>query len=530
MPKTQAVPPVGYHYLTSRGKTCRVRRAEVNAAAVLRPRKDAHARPVNVTPDVIDPKSKVSWPTQAVAIGASLLIAGCASMAPTYDPPPLPVASSYATDDLQEGTRAAAIGWRDYFTDPRLQALIVQALDHNRDLRVAAFRVEEARATYGIQRADLFPNVDAQAGMNRSRTPANLSATGQPFIGSQYQVGVGTTSWEIDFWGRVRSLRDAALESFLASDASRRAAAIGLVAQVAGSDLVLCELNERIVIANQTVASHQESVRIFTRRVEVGSLSRLELTQVQTLLMQAQAVATQLEQARAAEFDTLTLLAGTPVAMPPLQQKLDERDAMAELLPGLPSELLTQRPDIVAAEHQLRAAHASIGAARAAFFPRVSLTGSLGTASTELDGLFASGSRTWSFSPNISLPIFDGGRLRNNLSLADARRDIAVATYEKTVQSAFRDVADALAARRWLAAQLAIAERARATQAERARLSRLRYDNGGAAFFEVLDAQRDLLSAEQQLVQTRRALLASRISLYAALGGGAMDHVPGPTP
>ena len=469
-------------------------------------------------------------PTRAAAFGAALLLAGCASMAPPYDTPLLPVAPSYAGDSLPEGVRAAAVGWRDYFIDPRLQALIAQALDNNRDLRVAALRVAEARATYGIQRADRFPGLVGQGGLDRSRTPANLSATGQPLTGSQYRVALGVASWEIDFWGRVRSLQDAALESFLASDASRRAAAIGLVSQVANSDLTLCELNERIAIASQTVASRQESFRIFSRRVAVGATSRLDLTQVETLLLQAQAVAAQLEQARAAELDALTLLVGAPVALPPLRQRLDERSALAELLPGLPSELLTQRPDIVSAEHQLKAAHANIGAARAAFFPRVALTGSLGTASTELDGLFASGSRTWSFSPSISLPLFDGGRLRNNLSLAETRRDIAVATYEKTVQSAFRDVADALSARRWLAAQLTIAESARATQAERARLSRLRYDHGGAAFLEVLDAQRDLLSAEQQLVQTRRALLATRISLYAALGGGAMDHAPGPTP
>ena len=484
----------------------------------------------NVTPDDVDPTSTPPWATRAVAVGAALLIAGCASMAPPFETPPLPVAPSYAGDSLQEGTRAAALGWRDYFSDPRLQALIAQALDNNRDLRVAVLRVEEARAGYGIQRADLFPNLNARAGLDRSRTPANLSPTGQSLIGSQYQVALGVASWEIDFWGRVRSLKDAALASFLASDASRRAAAIGLVSQVASSDLALCELNERIAIASQTVASRQESFRIFSRRVEVGSTSRLDLTQVQTLLMQAQAVAAQLEQARAAELDALTLLVGAPVALPPLQQKLDDRSALAELRPDLPSDLLTQRPDIVSAEHQLRAAHANIGAARAAFFPRVALTGSLGTASAELDGLFASGSGTWNFSPSISLPLFDGGRLRNNLSLAETRRDIAVATYEKTVQSAFRDVADALSARRWLAAQLTIAKSARATQAERARLSRLRYDNGGAAFLEVLDAQRDLLSAEQQLVQTRRALLANRINLYAALGGGAMDHAPGPTP
>ena len=194
---------------------------------------------------------------------------------------------------------------------------------------------------------------------------------------------------------------------------------------------------------------------------------------------------------------------------------------MAALPAGLPSDLLTQRPDIVAAEHQLRAAHAQIGAARAAFFPRIALTSSLGTASAELGGLFDSGSSAWTFSPSISLPIFNGGRLRNNLNLTEVRRDLAVANYEKTVQGAFRDVSDALAARQWLARQLAIAQEGQAAQAERARLSQLRYDNGSSAFLDVLDAQRDLLVANQQTVQLRRALLSSQVSLYAALGGGA---------
>jgi outer membrane protein, multidrug efflux system len=477
---------------------------------------------------------KTTLPTQraihAAAVVSVLVISGCSSMAPVYTVPNLPVPPTYASDTLQIGTRAAAVGWKDYFTDPRLQALIAQALDNNRDLRVAVLRVEVARAAYGIQRADQFPEVNVQTGVDRSRMPGSLSPTGVPLTGSQYRVALGAASWEIDFWGRVRSLKDAALENFLASAASRRASALGLVSQVVNSDLTLREFNERIAIANETVASRQESFRIFSRRVAVGSTSRFDLTQVQTLLMQAQAVAAQLEEARASELQALTLLVGAQVDLPPLQQKLEERFVLAELLPGVPSDLLTQRPDIVAAEHQLKSANADIGAARAAFFPRIALTSSLGAASNELDGLFKAGSRSWSFSPTFSLPLFDGGRLRNNLSLAQTRHDIAIAIYEKTVQSAFRDVADALATRHWLIAQLSIAESASAIQAERTRLSRLRYNNGGAAFLEVLDSQRDLLSAELQLVQTRRALLANRISLYAALGGGAMDYAAGTTP
>ena len=460
--------------------------------------------------------------TIAASSALALLIAGCASLAPPYEVPALPIAAAYTSPAPPHGDRAAAFGWRDYFADPQLQALIALALDHNRDLRTAVLRVDEARAAYGIVRAERFPAINAQAGVDRSRTPADLSFTGQPLIASQYQVGLGMASWEIDFWGRVRNLQDAALESYLSTAAASRAARIALVAQVANSYLILREFDERGALAQQTIASHQESVRIFTRRVEVGATSRLNLTQVQTLLTQAQELGAQLELQRAAQFNALTLLVGVPIELPPAVGQLDERTTLRALRPGLPSELLTARPDIVAAEHQLKAANANIGAARAAFFPRLALTSSLGTASAELGGLFAAGSHAWIFSPSISLPIFDGGRLRNNLSLAETRRDLAVANYEKTVQIAFRDVSDALSARFWLERQVLIARRALATQVERARLSQLRFEHGASPYLDVLDAQRDLLSAQQQLVQTRRALLTSGVGLYAALGGGAI--------
>lgn len=445
-------------------------------------------------------------------------------MVPLYETPALPVSPQYASHTAGQGVSAAAIGWRDYFADPQLQALLAQALDNNRDLRTAVLQIEQARAVYGIQRADLLPSMGAQAGVSRSRVPGELSPTGRPLLGSQYQAWLGLASWEIDFWGRVGSLRDAALQSYLATEEARRAVTVGLVAQVANSYLTLHELDERIALARQNIASRAETLRIFSRRVEVGSTSRLNLTQVQTLLTQAQALGAQLEQSRETQLHALSLLVGAPVDLPPAAGRLAEQPVLRELAAGLPSDLLTQRPDIVAAEYQLKAANASIGAARAAFFPRVALTGSLGTASTELDGLFASGSQAWTFSPSISLPIFSGGRLRNNLALAELRRDAAVAQYEKTVQGAFRDVADALSARRWLAEQLTIAQAALAAQTERARLSQLRYDNGAAAFLEVLDAQRDLLTAEQQLVQIRRSLLSSGVGLYAALGGGALER------
>ncbi|ACU90262.1 efflux transporter outer membrane subunit [Desulfomicrobium baculatum] len=463
-----------------------------------------------------------------LCIAAMILLSGCASMAPRYEAPALPVAPIYAPDNAQDGASASAIGWRDYFIDPSLQNLIQRALDNNRDLRTAVLRVEEARAVHGIQRSELFPTVGIQAGEDRSRTPADLNMTGKTLFASQFQAGLGMASWELDFWGRVRSLQDAALENFLATDAARRAAALGLVAQVADSYFRLLEFDERIALAHQTIASRTESFRIFTRRVEVGSTSRFSLTQVQTLLTQAQALGAQLEQEREAQFHALTLLVGATIDPPPEQDQPGERNTLVRVRPGLPSDLLFQRPDIVAAEHRLKAANANIGAARAAFFPRIALTGSLGTASAELGDLFAAGSLAWIFSPSISLPIFDGGLRSANLSLAEIRLDMNVANYEKTVQAAFRDVADALSARHWLARQVSIAQAALETQTERARLSQLRYDNGASAYLEVLDAQRDLLDTEQRLVQMRRALLTSHVSLYAALGGGSMDFVSTP--
>ncbi len=453
----------------------------------------------------------------------ALALSGCGSIAPQHETPAPVVAAQYPTFDSQQAADAAAISWRDYFTDPLLRTLIGKALENNRDLRLAALHVAEARAAYGIQRADLYPNIGAQAGVDRSRTPADLSMTGKPLQASQYQVVLGLATWEIDFWGRVRSLKDAALENYLATDSARRGASIALVAQVANAYLTLCELEERIALAQQTIASRTESFRIFTRRVEVGATSRLNLTQVQTLLTQAQALGAQLEQARAAQLNALTLLVGASPDLPPLVGKLDARNLLTALRSGLPSDLLVQRPDILAAEHQLKAASANIKAARAAFFPRIALTASAGTASAELSGLFASGSQAWIFSPSISLPLFDAGRLQNNLDLAEVRRAMAVADYAKTVQSAFRDVADALSARHWLLEQVTIARSGLSTQRERAHLSQLRYDNGAAAYLDVLDAQRDLLAAEQQVVQTRRTLLSNQVSLYAALGGGALD-------
>nr|WP_279237410.1 efflux transporter outer membrane subunit [Dyella sedimenti] len=456
-------------------------------------------------------------------MGAALL-AGCASMAPPHQTPPMAVPNAWP-GDVQPGApegapRAVQLDWRGYFVDPRLQQLIATALDNNRDLRVAMLRVDEARAAYRIQRSEQFPAIGLGAQGTRARVPGDLNVTGQPVISTDYEFYVGLSSWELDLWGRVRSLKEAALQQYLATDSAQRAVQLTLVAQVANSYLALRELDERLALTRQTIATRQESYRIFSRRHEVGSASKLELTDVQTLLTQAQALGAQLEQERATQAHALAQLVGAPVDLAPDDTRFDDDSVFAPLQVGLPSDLLADRPDIQAAEYRLKAANANIGAARADFFPRIALTGSFGTASAQLDGLFQAGSRSWAFVPSVTLPVFDAGRRQAGLALSEVRRDIAVADYDNTVQNAFREVADALSARQWLVEQVRIQRETVAAQTERARLAKLRYDSGAIPYLEVLDAQRALLSAEQELVRARRALLSSEVSLYAALGGG----------
>ena len=487
----------------------------------------------------------------APAALAVLLAAGCTSLAPDYQRPAPPIPAAYPgaghpgaghpgagqpeATTLPDGAAAQApspaaaqIAWQAYFPDPALQSLIATALDNSRDLRAALLRVEESRALYGIQRADRFPSVGAQADGARSRVPADLSLTGQPQVSSQYQVGLGMATWELDFWGRVRSLSDAALQNYLSTEAAARAATLSLIAQVADSYLTLRELDERLELTRETIDARAESLRIFRRRFEEGAISKLDLTQVDTLWQQAKALGTELERTRAAQAHALELLVGAPLDLPQDGRRLNDDAVLPDLPAGLPADLLTNRPDILAAEHQLKAANANIGAARAAFLPSITLTGAFGTASAELDGLFAGGSRAWNFAPSINLPIFDAGRRQSSLDLAEARRDLAVANYEQTIQGAFRDVSDALSSRRWLAEQVDVLRATVAAQAERARLAQLRYDHGASPYLEVLDAKRDLLAAQQQLVETRRALLSSRVGLYAALGGGTLAPAPVP--
>jgi NodT family efflux transporter outer membrane factor (OMF) lipoprotein len=463
-----------------------------------------------------------------IALGGLVLtISGCSSLVQVpdktiVDQPSVSLSDDWNTVGDTTGLNAADLSWQSYFPDPQLQKLIESALQNNRDLRLAALRVAEARAAYGIQRADRLPTVAVGGQAARSRVPGDLNITGRPVTGNQFDAYVGMSSWEIDLWGRVANLEEAALQSYFSSEAAERAMRLALISEVATAYIGLQILDARIDIAKQTVATREESLRIFKRRTDVGSSSRLELTQVETLLTQAKLLSTQLEQSRASQAHYLDLLVGIPITadLQPTRQLLE--NGFPPLAAGIPSQSLTARPDIIAAEHSLRAAEANIDAARAAFFPRITLTGRLGLASSTLEDLVdPDTNNAWSFAPAISVPIFDGGRLRNNMDLSEVRGNAAVANYEKTVQLAFREVADALSSQRWLKEQQAIMTEALVIQEERSRLAQLRYDNGATTYLQILDADRDLLNTQQQIIQVHGALMASQVSLYAALGGGS---------
>jgi multidrug efflux system outer membrane protein len=433
-----------------------------------------------------------------------------------------------AADRAADGKTAADTGWRDYFADARLQQLIATALEHNRDLRTAALRMEEARAAYDIQSADRLPNVNASVTDTRARTPAFLTSSGQSTIGKRYDAGLSMPAFELDFFGRVKSLNDAALAAYLATDEARQAAQIGLVADVAKAYYTERAYAEQYALAQQSFETRQRTYDLTRQRANVGASSLLDLRTNETLMETARASALTLARQRAQAENALTLLVGQPPAPAKADAKAGagalandtQIDAMSALPAGLPSDLLTRRPDIRAAEQRLKSANANIGAARAAFFPRVSLTAAVGSSSPSLGGLFDSGSGSWSFAPQLVLPIFDAGRNRANLNLSEVRKNIAVADYEKTIQVAFREVADALAARSYLGDQVTAQRAIQDAQADRLRLLELRFANGVASSLDVLDAQRELFSARQALVQARLLRTTSAIDLYRALGGG----------
>ncbi|BAL23997.1 AdeC/AdeK/OprM family multidrug efflux complex outer membrane factor [Azoarcus sp. KH32C] len=464
--------------------------------------------------------------TLTVALAATLAGA-CTTLIPDYLRPAAPVPATFPAAFPDAGatapaaTPADAIAWRDYFADSRLRELIDLALQNNRDLRVAALNIEKARAQYGIQRADLFPSIGATAGETAQRMPGDLSRSGEAATTRQFSATVGFSAYELDFFGRIRSLNEQALEQYLGTEEARRSAQISLIAEVANDWLRLAADRDRLALARSTLGTRQKSLDLTQRSFDVGATSALDLRQAQTLFESARADVARYTAVVAQDQNALALVIGAPVPPHLMPDALaDTVAAVAELPAGVPSDVLTRRPDVLQAERQLRAANANIGAARAAFFPRITLTASAGTASSTLDGLFQSGSGTWSFIPQITLPIFEAGRLNASLESAKVQREISVAQYEKAIQSAFRDVSDALADRATLTEQLdARRKLVDATEAS-FKLSEARYKAGIDSYLGLLDAQRNLYSAQLDLISVRQSDAANRVTLYRALGGG----------
>jgi len=453
-------------------------------------------------------------------VGA-LALAGC-SFIPTYERPAAPVPPAFPYPSAAQGTPAAALDWQKFFADEKLRGLIASALANNRDLRVAVLNIEQARAQADIRRADVLPNVGV--GVNASRAPS-------PVNGEQsttYQAGLVLSAWEIDFFGRLRSLNEAAVAQYLATEEGRKAAQVSLVASVANAWLSLVAGEELLALTRQTLATREESLRLMRLRFDNGVSSELDLRLAQSLAETARATLQQQLRQRAADLHTLALLTGQPVPTDFATGTSLAAIQLPDVPAGLPSEVLAGRPDVRQAEQQLVAANANIGAARAAFFPRVTLTASAGRASTQLSGLF-DGSGRWAYTiaPQLLQPLFDAGRNEAGLRSAQVGRDIAVAQYERAIQSAFREVSDALAGRATLGEQLQAQSAVAEAESVRARLSQMRFDAGVASQLDLLDAQRSLFSARQAQIQTRLAQLQNHVLLYRALGGGWTEPRPG---
>jgi outer membrane protein, multidrug efflux system len=473
---------------------------------------------------------EATWP----ALSLALLLGAC-TLEPHYHRPAAPLP---APGGGQPGAVAATdLGWREFFPDSQLQQLIALALANNRDLRVAALNVESAQARYRIQRAELFPTIDATAAEEVEEFPNGVLGTPSgPGGGSSatgtggttlrfYDVGVGFTSYELDFFGRIRSLNHAALEQYFSTEETRRSADLTLVAEVANAYLAVLADQTLLDITRDTLKSQSDSYALTQRMFTGGTTTELALRQAETTVDSARADLAQYERAVALDRDALQLLLGAPIPDSiDFSHGLDRNPLVAELAEGIPSDVLVQRPDVLAAEHQLRSANAQIGAARAAFLPAITLTGSFGTASTELSGLFKQGSRAWTFSPAISVPIFAGGANIANLKATNLARDTAVAQYEKAIQTAFREVADGLAARSTLDDQLSAQQALVTASAVAYRLADMRFRGGVDSYLSALDAQRTLYSAQQQLQSVRLLRLQNLVTLYKALGGGLLEH------
>jgi multidrug efflux system outer membrane protein len=464
---------------------------------------------------------------QIVLSFAVLIFMGGCSLAPDYTQPSAPIPAEWpqgpAYKDPQATSEAQAawkLSWQSFFTDPKLQQIIETALNNNRDLRLALLNVEKAAALYGIQKAELFPTLNAAGSMSNQWYPADLSSSGESTLQEEYRINLGVAAWEIDFFGRIRSLKDSALEAYLASDEARRSAQILLIAATAGAYLNLAADRENLDLAKTTLQTQQDVYRIINRQYQVGLVTEVDEKRAQTQVDTARGDIARFTQQVALDENALNLLLGTPAPADVLSANLSDIMRPQAVSSGISSEILLNRPDILAAEHQLKAANANIGAARAALFPRISLTTGAGTASSDLGGLFQSGSGIWNFAPVIVIPIFDA-RLWSAYDAARIESELALTTYQKAIQTAFREVADALAVNGTVGEQLSAQQSlVNAVEIIYSR-SALRYQKGIDSYLSVLDAQRTLYSARQGLVSLRLSRAVNDVKLYAVLGGGA---------
>jgi len=458
----------------------------------------------------------------------AVCLAGC-TMAPKYNRPEAPVPAAWpkgpAYKEVADATSARAVAdvpWQEFFVDGNLRKLIALALENNRDLRVAALNIERSRAQYRITRSDLVPKVEIDVDGTFKRLAEDFSGLGIPMTIHQYNLTLGMSSYELDMFGRVRSLKDQALEQYFATIQARRSAQLSLVGEVAANYLTLAADRERLELAKETLTSQQASYQLIRSRYEVGISSALDLHQAQTSVDAARVDIARYATLTAQDENALNLVVGSRVPADLLPDALSETlTALKDLQPGLTSDVLLSRPDILQAEHLLKGANANIGAARAAFFPRITMVSNIGFGSDELGSLFDNGSFVWKFAPQISIPIFQGGANRANLDASKVDRDIAVAQYEKAIQTAFREVADALAQRGTIDDQVKAQQSLTDATAESYRLSQARYEKGVDSYLNVLDSQRSLYGAQQNLISARLTRLTNLVTLYKVLGGGA---------
>ncbi|KQC11459.1 MAG: multidrug transporter [Smithella sp. SDB] len=461
-----------------------------------------------------------------LTVVTTLFFLGGCTLAPNYTRPASPVPAQWPTGPAYQETAtgkfeqtASELQWKDFITDKKMQKIIEISLKNNRDLRIAALNVERARAYYGISRAELLPSVNAAGSMYKERMPGDLSSTGSAMTTEKYSVNIGISSWEIDFFGRIRSLKDRALEQYLATQEAHRIAQISLISAVAQAYLVLAADRENLKTAISTLGTQEAAYKLIQKRFDAGIISELDVKRAQSQVEAARGDVARYKQLTAQDENFLNLLTGSITTEELLPKDLMSVGIPKDFSPGLSSNVLLLRPDILAAEHQLKAANANIGAARAAFFPRIALTTTIGTASTELSGLFKAGQGTWTFAPQIVMPIFDA-RTWSAYDVTKAEREISIAQYEKAIQTAFREVADALAEKSMVDQRISAQQSLVDAIAETYRLADARYSKGIDSYLSVLDAQRSLYSAQQGLTMLHLVKINNQIVLYKILGGG----------